>query len=141
MLKPEFINMLHLDVLGFDNPVDPLSALDTTQAEFCHSGFSPNEIFEINLNLLQCITRDGSPVIDHAMGSQINNILLNHLATQRFPDRITTLNYRSGHKMVESNFFVDCNLIVGNCTVQSFAHVALYLGHHLAISVLFARIV
>lgn len=140
MLRPEFVNMLQLDVLGFSNNEDPIIAFTTAQNELCPPGFSPNEVYEINLNILQCITRDASPQINDNQGNLIVNALLNHLATNRIPDRIITFNYRSGHKMVEANTFFGCDIVVANCTVLDFAHAALYLGEHLAISVLFARI-
>ena len=140
MLKPEFVDLLQLDVLGFDNPEDALHAFSNAQNELCQPGFSPNETFEVNLNILQCITRDASPQINDNQSTQIVNALLNHLASNRIPDRVVTFNYRSGHKMVESNTFIDCDLVVANCTVLSFTHAALCLGSHLAISVLFARL-
>ena len=140
MLKPEFVDLLQLNVLGFDNPEDPLLAFTNAQNELCQPGFSPSETFEVNLNILQCITRDASNPITDNQSIQIVNTLLNHLATNRIPDRVVTFNYRSGHKMVEANTFVDCNIVTANCTVFSFTHAALYLGSHLAISVLFARL-
>jgi len=140
MLKPELVNLLQLDVLGFDNPEDPLLAFNTAQNEMCPTGFAPSETFEVNLNILQCITANALPQISDNQGTQIVDALLNHLVQNRIPDRIITFNYRSGHKMLEAKQFSNCNLSVANCTVISFSHAALYLGSHLAISVLFARI-
>ena len=141
MLKPEFVNLLQLDVLGFSNTDDPIAAFTAAQAAICQPGFSPSETLEINLNILQCISRDASPQINEQQGSQIVDALFTHMANNRIPDRIITVNYRSGHKMVEANTFFDCDVIAANCTVQAYSHAALYLGSHLAISVLFARIV
>jgi len=72
MLKPEFVDLLQLDVLGFDNPEDALHAFSNAQNELCQPGFSPNET-------------------------------------------------------VESNTFIDCNIVAANCTVLSFTNAALYL--------------
>ena len=106
MLKPEFVDLLQLDVLGFDNPEDALHAFSNAQNELCQPGYSPNETFEVNLNILQCITKENSLQINNNKGTQIVNALLNHLATNRIPDRVVTFNYRSGHKMVESKTFL-----------------------------------
>lgn len=141
MLKPEFVNLLQLEVLGFQDTTDPIAAFSTAQAELCQPGFSPSETLEVNLNILQCISRDASPQINEQQGSQIVDALFHHMARNRIPDRIITVNYRSGHKMVEANSFLDCDIILANCTVQAYSHAALYLGSHVAISVLFARIV
>ena len=142
ILKPEFVNLLQLDVLGFDNPEGALLAFEAIQTELCMgTGFAPHETLNMGQHILQCVTIDGSPAVNEQNGIQLYNSLLTHVAQNRVPDRVLNFNYRSGHRMIESSTFENCNVTAGNLTVPCYTHAALYLGSHLALSVLFARVI
>ena len=142
ILKPEFVNLLQLDVLGFDNPEGALLAFEAIQTELCiGTGFAPHETFNMSHHILQCVTVNGSPAVNEQNSIQLYESLLTHVAQNRVPDRVLNFNYRSGHKMIESSTFENCNISAGTLTVPCYTHAALYLGSHLALSVLFARVI
>ena len=142
ILKPEFVNLLQLDVLGFENPKGVLLAFEAVQAELCMgTGFAPHETFNMGQHILQCVTVNGSPAINDQASIQLYNGLLAHVAQNRVPDSVLNFNYRSGHKMVESCTFENCNITAGGLTIPCFTHAALYLGSQLALSVLFVRVI
>ena len=142
ILKPELVNLLQLDVLGFEQPEGALLALEAVQHELClDTGFAPGPVFSFGQHILQCVTLDQQLQINNEQSIQLYNALLNHLAQNTVPDRVLNFNYRSGHKMVESCTFEHCNISSGGVTVPCYSNAALYLGPHLALSVLFARVI
>ena len=142
VLKPEFVNLLQLDVLGFTNPEGALLAFEAVQTELCMgTGFAPHETFNMSQHILQCVTINGSPSVNEQQSIQLYNGLLAHVAQNKVPDSVLNFNYRTGHKMVESSTFENCNITTGGLSIPCYTHAALYLGSHLALSVLFARVI
>ena len=141
-LKPELVNLLRLDVLGFDQPEGALLAFEAVQHELCFdTGFVPGETFNMGQHILQCVTINQSPTINNEQSILLYNALLENLAQNTVPDRVLNFNYRTGHKMVESCTFENCNISAGGLSIPCFSNAALYLGSHLALSVLFVRVI
>ena len=142
ILKPEFVNLLQLDVLGFANPEGALLAFEAVQTELCMgTGFAPHETYNMGQHIIQYVSVNGSPAVNEQTSIQLYNGLLTHVAQNRIPDSVLNFNYRSGHRMVESSTFENCNISAGSLTIPCYTHAALYLGSHLALSVLFVRVI
>ena len=142
VLKPELVNMLDLESLGFQYPDNILLALEAAQNELClDTGFKPCVAFNMGQHLLQTVVIDNNPIINNNQAELVKNALLGHMALNRIPGRIVTFNYRSGHRMVETSTFEHCNISIGNCVIPCFSSAALYLDNHLALTILFARVI
>ena len=141
-LKPELVSLLQLDTLGFDDPESALLAFGAAQGELCKgTSFVPCEVFAIGFHILQCVKINTEPIINETNGIAIKSALLEYMAQGKLPERVVTFNYRSGHKMVESCSYEDCNVAVDGRSIPCFTHATLYLGNAQALSVLFARII
>jgi len=142
VLKPELVNMLELESLGFQYPESIILAFEAAQNELIlDTGFEPCMTFDLGSYFLQTVTIDNAPTLNNNQAQNVKNALLQYMAQNRIPSRIVTFNYRSGFRMVETSTFEHCNINLDDCTIPCFSSAALFLDNHLVLTVLFARVI
>ena len=142
-LKPELVTALQLEQYEAIHPETVLMALETAQEELClDTGFEPGDVFSIENKILQCYHLPSQIInVNNDQSLRAVHSLLHYTASTRLADRITQFNCQTGHNIVSTETFENCNITIDGLSIPCFSVATLYLYDQGLLSVFFARII